>query len=93
VTSTHVEPSPDGETLCVRIEIQLGEHDEGDGEVDGEGEAEWAAFGFMYVLALLSFHDARPRGYSEKKYIEGDEFTVADSSPDCASCVASCTST
>jgi glutathione S-transferase len=80
VTSTHVEPSPDGETLCVRIEMQLGEpgEDDGEDEVDGEGEAEWAAFGFMYVLALLSFHDARPRGYSEKEYIEGDEFTVAD---------------
>ena len=48
--------------------MQLGEpgDDDGEDEVDGEGEAEWAAFGFMYVLALLSFHDARPRGYSEK---------------------------
>src|ERR1041384_2770068 len=80
VTSTHVEPSPDGETLCVRIEMQLGGpgEDDGEDEVDGEREAEWAAFGFMYVLALLSFHDARPRGYSEQDYIERDELTVAD---------------
>jgi hypothetical protein len=74
VTSTHVEPSPDGETVFVRIEMQLGEP----GEDDGEDVVEWAAFGFMFVLALLSFHDARPRGYSEKEYVERDELTVAD---------------
>ena len=74
VTSTLVEPSPDGETCVVRIELQLGEP----GEDDGEDEVEWAAFGFMFVLALLSFHDARPRGYSEKDYIERDELTVDD---------------
>jgi hypothetical protein len=74
VTSTHVEPSPDGETLCVRIEMQLGEA----GEDDGEDEVEWAAFGFMFALALLSFNDARPRGYSEQEYVERDELTVAD---------------
>src|ERR1041384_2922899 len=74
VASTKVEPSPDGETLVVRIEMQLGEP----GESDGEDEVEWALFGFMFVLALLSFHDARPRGYSEQDYIERDELTVAD---------------
>jgi hypothetical protein len=75
VTETRVEPSPDGETLFVRIEMQLGEPDE---DVDGEDEVEWAAFGFMFVLALLSFNDARPRGYSEREYVERDELTVAD---------------
>src|SRR5262245_12876670 len=75
VTSTQVEPSPDGETCFVRIEMQLGEPEE---EVDGEDEVEWAAFVFMFVLALLSFHDARPRGYSERDYVERDELTVAD---------------
>jgi hypothetical protein len=74
VTSTQAEPSPDGDTVFVRIEMQLGEP----GEDDGEEEVEWAAFGFMFVLSLLSFNDARPRGYSEKEYLEGDEFTVAD---------------
>lgn len=74
VTSTHVEPSPDGETSCVRIEMQLGEP----GDDDSEDDVEWAAFGFMFVLALLSFLDARPRGYSEKLYVEDDELTVAD---------------
>jgi len=32
----------------------------------------------MFVLAMLSFNDARPRGYSEKEFIERDELTVAD---------------
>lgn len=74
VTSTNVEPSPDGETVVVRLEMQLGEA----GEDDGEDEVEWAAFGFMFVLAVLSFHDARPRGYSERDYVERDELSVAD---------------
>lgn len=79
VTSTHVEPSPDGETSFVRIEMQLGGGDDDhDHDDDGEDEVEWAAFGFMFVLALLSFNDARPRGYSEAEYVEGDELTVAD---------------
>jgi hypothetical protein len=74
VTETRVEPSPDGETQFVHIEMQLGEA----GEADGEDEVEWAAFGFMFVLAMLSFHDARPRGISEHDYVERDELSVAD---------------
>jgi hypothetical protein len=74
VTSTNVEGSPDGETVVIRIEMQLGEPEED----DGEDEVEWAAFGFMFVLAVLSFHDARPRGYSENDYVKRDELTVGD---------------
>jgi hypothetical protein len=32
---------------------------------------EWAAFGFMEVLALLSFNDARPRGYFGERVYRG----------------------
>lgn len=74
VTSTKVEPSPDGESSHVRIEIQLGGPEGG----EGEEQAEWGAFGFMFVLATLSFHDARPRGHSDIDFVDGDEFTVAD---------------
>ncbi len=76
VTSTNVEPVLGDETLCVRIEMQLGDPDDEDD--DPEREVEWAGLGFMYVLALLSFNDARPRGYSEQEYIARDELTVAD---------------
>ncbi len=39
---------------------------------------EWGAFGFLYTLAVLSFHDARPRGMSAQDYQAKDEFSVAD---------------
>ena len=39
---------------------------------------EWAAFGFIFVLAVLSFADARPRGISEVDYSAKDDLTVAD---------------
>jgi hypothetical protein len=74
VAATHTEPSPDGETSFVRVELQLGGSKDG----DGSAEVEWAAFGFLFVLALLSFEDARPRGFSDKDYLEEDEFTVVD---------------
>lgn len=74
VVGTHVEPAPDGETKFVRIEIQLGGAEAG----DGEDQVEWVAFGFMFLLAVMSFHDAGPRGYSEKEFVDEDEFTVGD---------------
>jgi hypothetical protein len=36
------------------------------------------AFGLIYVLGLLSFHDGRPRGISGKWFEDDDEFTAAD---------------
>lgn len=74
VITTHVSPSPDDDTYAVSIELQLGDP----ATDEGEDEVEWAAFGFLFVLAVWSFHDARPRGYSEREYVERDEFTVAD---------------
>jgi len=74
VTSTHVEPAPDGESFFVRVQMQLGGPEAG----DGEDQVEWVAFGFMFVLAVLSFADARPRGYSGEHFVEEDEFHVAD---------------
>ena len=35
-------------------------------------------FGILYVLGLLSFHGARPRGVSDKWFEEEDEFTATD---------------
>jgi len=38
---------------------------EDDEDTDPEEIVEWAAFSFLFTLAVLSFHDARPRGISE----------------------------
>lgn len=73
VVDRHIKPSPDGG--FVRMEIQLGETDE-DG--DRSDDQEWGAFGFIFCLATLSFHDARPRGNSDIDFADQDEFTVAD---------------
>ena len=76
VVGTKVEPAPDGETKYVRIEMQLRASD--DDDRDPEDEVESFAIGLMFVLAVMSFHDAGPRGYSEKLYVDEDEFTVGD---------------
>lgn len=43
-----------------------------------EDLVESCAFGLIYVLGLLSFHDGRPRGVSGKWFEDDDEFTAAD---------------
>ncbi len=74
IVDTVVRPAPDGESAAVRIELQLGGGEGG----DGEEQAEWGSFGLMFTLAALSFADARPRGYSEVEFIEADEFRITD---------------
>ncbi|MBI5486449.1 MAG: hypothetical protein HY905_03870 [Deltaproteobacteria bacterium] len=66
-------PSHAGENIVVTTaEIQLA------GEDEPGTDVEWGAFGFMFALAVQSFHDARPRGVSDIDFVENDEFTVAD---------------
>jgi hypothetical protein len=76
VVGTKVEPAPDGETKHVRIEMLLRRSDDDDREP--EDEVECFGLGFMFVLAQMSFHDAGPRGYAEKLFVDEDEFTVGD---------------
>jgi hypothetical protein len=54
----------------VRIDGRFGDDDEDD--------VEFAAMGFLYAVALLSFADARPRGVSEIHFVSTDEWSVAD---------------
>jgi hypothetical protein len=75
IVDTHTEVSPDNENFFVRVDLVF-EGDDGDAEPDEI--AEWAAFGFLFTLAALSFHDARPRGASTVDYQSKDGFTVAD---------------
>jgi hypothetical protein len=74
VKKTEVDPSPNGGSVSVCIEMQFGE----DADDDPADIAEWGAFAFIFTLAMLSFADARPRGVSERDYVEGDDFGVAD---------------
>ena len=75
VIDTHTELSPDKENVFVRAELVFADEHE---ETDPEEIVEWAAFGFLFVLAALSFQDARPRGMSQVDYQPKDEFTVGD---------------
>jgi len=75
VVDTHTELSPDKENIFVRVDLVFEDDDE---DTDPGEIVEWAAFGFLFTLAVLSFHDARPRGISEIDYRPHDEFTVAD---------------
>lgn len=71
VKSTDIQPMVDPEEAHVRICLQLEEAD----------DIEWSAMGFLFALASLSFHDARPRGYSEKQFEADDVFLVDDFLP------------
>jgi len=75
VVDTQTELSPDKENVSVRVELVFADDDE---DIGPEEVAEWAAFGFVFTLATLSFHDARPRGMSGIDYHPNDAFTVAD---------------
>ena len=61
VTCTEVSPTSTGDRF-VRIEGRLGD--------DEESHVEWAAFGFLYVIGLMSFESARPRGNSDIDFQE-----------------------
>ena len=74
IVDTQTQVSPDKENVFVRIDLVF----EDDEDTDPEEIVEWAAFGFLFTLAALSFHDARPRGMSEIDYRPDDAFTVAD---------------
>ena len=84
VVNTAVDESAGGDETLVRIDLLLGEVEEDQGDlVEGEEpdrteDHEWGGIGFMFCLAVLSFHDARPRGVSDREFIADDGLTIAD---------------
>ncbi len=75
ILDTQTELTPDKENVYVRTDLVF----QGDDEEDDPAEiVEWGAFGFLFILAALSFHDARPRGISEMDFLTKDNFTVSD---------------
>lgn len=74
VTKQDIQPTVDGENLHIKIDLQMVDENKKPTEED----VEWGAFGFIFVLAVLSFDAARPRGISDIDFEDKDQFTVAD---------------
>jgi len=67
ILNTRIEPTVDNEDVIVTIDFRV------------EAElVETCAFGLLYVLGLLSFHDGRPRGISGQWFEDDDHFTAGD---------------
>ena len=64
----------DAAEFAVHVELSMEADDDG----DPADAAAWGAFGFTFVLAVLSFNDARARGASLQDYEEKDQFRVSD---------------
>jgi hypothetical protein len=71
-----VTPGADGGEFALRLELSFANEDSP--EKDRADVVEWGAFACLFVIGVLSFADARPRGYSEVEYVEQHEFCVAD---------------
>ena len=69
-----IQACTDGENIFLKVDLMLG----GDEEEEPADIAEWASFGLIFALAVLSFADARPRGLSDRDFVDDDEFTVSD---------------
>lgn len=67
ILETKVEPTVGDENwhVCVRIQTD-------------EDLIEACAFGLIYTLGMLSFHDARPRGVSGEWFDANDQWNVVD---------------
>jgi len=71
-SKTELAPDKENVHVCIDLVFQAEDPEESSDVV------EWAAFGFIFVLAVLSFADARPRGISEVDYSAKDDLTVGD---------------
>ena len=71
-----VTPGSDEGEFALRLDISF--DDDEIPEDDRAEVVEWGAFGFLFVIGTLSFHDARPRGASDIDYRDDDEFRVGD---------------
>jgi len=67
-----------GDDAEFALRLELSFQDEDSPEEDRDDVVEWGALGFLYAVGLLSFADARPRGFSEADFDPDDEFGLAD---------------
>jgi len=81
VVEEEVLAAPDDAEFGLRLLLKFvpeeGENEQDEDDV-AEDTAEWGAFGFMFVLGLLSFGEAKPRNSSTVDYQEQDEFRLTD---------------
>ncbi|MFO1465061.1 MAG: hypothetical protein U1F35_01225 [Steroidobacteraceae bacterium] len=73
VASTQVHEGPDAAEFTVEINLEFPPDPETE-----ESDLSWGAFGFVFVIGVLSFADARPREASVLEYAEEDDFHVGD---------------
>lgn len=71
-----VMPGADEGEFALRLALSF--EDEDSPEEDRAEVVERGALGFLFVIGVLSFADARPRGFSDGEYVERDEFRLAD---------------
>ena len=69
-----IQTCTDGENIFLQVDLMLGKDD----DEEPADIAEWACFGLIFALAVFSFADARPRGLSDRDFVDDDEFTVND---------------
>ncbi|MFT5421545.1 MAG: hypothetical protein ACI9D5_002302 [Candidatus Endobugula sp.] len=72
VLEAKVEACTDGEEAHSQVILMILDEDDD----KGYDAVSWGAFGFIYILASLSFDDATPRNVSEIDYKEVDYFTL-----------------
>jgi hypothetical protein len=73
ITGTQIHEGPDPAEFSIEIDLEFPPDPETE-----ESDLEWGAFGFLFVIGVLSFADARPRESSIIEYAEKDEFRVGD---------------
>ncbi|HEX2831057.1 MAG TPA: hypothetical protein VHP37_32280 [Burkholderiales bacterium] len=76
IVEEQVIPGADEGEFALRLALSF--EDDDSPEEDRADIVEWGALGFMFVIAVLSFADARPRGVSELEYNAADDFNVSD---------------
>jgi hypothetical protein len=80
IIGEEVLTAPDEAEFGMRLELKFVAEDEDEQDEDDVAEetAEWGSLGFLFVLGVLSFADAKPRNLSVADYSEKDDFGLAD---------------
>jgi hypothetical protein len=80
IVGEEVLTAPDEAEFGMRLELKFVSEDDDEQDEDDAAEeiAEWGSLGFLFVLGVLSFADAKPRNLSIADYSEKDDFGLAD---------------